>query len=322
MAFGDRIHKFGKALGKIDPFMGRLLGGDSEDRKKFAPQAQFYGGSEEQSRLSRNRMIEGSRGGTAQIASATQRANDAADYAGSELGSRSNRAETLGKQAQAGSVVAGQGFDRSVGDYRAGRSAVLGNAGTLEKMAADAPGTYQATAEKAFNNNQGRNTRAALATAAGHGAAGLRTALATSSQANADAAGQAEVTRAQEFNDLQQQRQNAVVNAAGIRSGVGTQDQNAATIYSGRQQQYDANAAQGNRDAANTDLARANVQQNAAQLGGQLGLGTQGQFLNAEGNLETAQLQANQKSEDQRQLSERQNYNKKWFPIMSSFNQA
>lgn len=319
MAFGDRFKKF---YGKIDPFGGKIFGFDKEDRKKFQPQAQHYGGSPEAAEAYRKQFNAGIQGGAGNIAAGIERSNDAAHLADRSLAENAATSRALLNRNVSRGDTAGSGFADSLGKYNAGRDAVLGNARTLEADAAALPQTYQQTADAAFRLNQDRNMRNALATSAGRGAAGLRTALATQGQANADAINQAELTRANEFNQLQQMKQNALVQAAGIRSGVGAQDQGAAGMYSGRQQAFDANALNANAQAGGFNLNRANVQQNAAGLQGQIGLSTQGQYIGALTGMEGDQLGANQKSEDQRQVYERQQYNKKWSPVMSLFNQA
>lgn len=317
MAFGDRFKKF---AGKIAPFGARnILGADKEDKEKLRPQAQFYGGDEEQSRIYRNEFKEGARAGSTQAQAGIDRTNSAANYAQQSLADRGTEASNLGADAQRKSAEAGGGFDRSIGDYRGGRDATLGNAAKLEASADNMAQEYQQTSDKAFALNQDRNQRSALSMAAGRGAAGLRTALATSSQANADAANQAEITRANEANQLIGMRNDARVNAAGIRSGVGTQDQNAANAYSGRQQTFDANALNANNQAGQFDVAGANVQQNAGALETNAGITSRGQYLGATQGMEGDQLSANQKNEDQRQVDERNRYNDKWM-VMSKFN--
>ena len=259
-------------------------------------ETQHYGGSEAKTNEYRNRFSAAATRGEAQANAGVERANQGARVADRSLASgevTSN--QLLNRNVDAGQR-AGEGFDKAIGDYGAGRGAILNNAGQLEADAATAAQDYKQTSDAAFRLNQDRNTRAALATAAGRGAAGLRTALASSSQANADAATQQQILQAQELNAIRQQRAEALATAAGIRAGVGAQDQNAAGIYSGRQQTNDANAIGLNAQGANIATQRAGVQQAAANLGAQVGTSQQGLNTGALTGLEETQLGSAQAS--------------------------
>ncbi|MFT3927435.1 MAG: hypothetical protein QM778_33185 [Myxococcales bacterium] len=324
MAFGDRLKgaagKLGEKWGKVDPFMGRILGGSAKDKKTLSPIAQYYGGSKEQGDAYRSQFQKGITGGQGNVDAGITRANDATDEASAGLNARSVASDYMLNRNLERGDEAGRGFDSSMTDYRAGRGAVLGAANKLETDADTLPDTYKQTSDRQFRLNQDRNTNAALALGSSGGAAGLRQALASSTQANADAAAQAEVTRAQEANELAQQQREARVDAATIRSNVGAQDQEAAGQYSGRQGQFVSEARANNEQGAGIDTNRATIRQNAANLQTQTGLSQQQEYLGALTGLEGAQLGANQKNEDQRQVDARNKYNDKWY-FMSKFNQ-
>lgn len=251
---------------------------------------QHYGGSEVKTNEYRKKFSDAADRGEARANSGVERANQAASVADRGLASSGATAKALLNRNIDAGDRAGQGFSQAIGDYGAGRGAILGNAGQLEADAATAAQDYKQTSDAAFRLNQDRNTRAALATAAGRGASGLRTALATSVAGNADAATQAQIVQAQELNAIRQQRADALATAAGIRAGVGAQDQNAAGIYSNRQQTNDANAITTNAQGAAIEGQRAGVQQAAANLGAQVGTSQQGLGTGALTGLEETQL--------------------------------
>lgn len=295
---GKGFAKAQKGFKVIDPLAGGLIFGSGKAPPK--PNPTYFGGSEEAANAYRGRFSNTARSGAAITNDAVSRLGTVTNAARNDLAGRSSDADTLQRRGIAGADRAGSGFDSSMSDYRAGRDATLGNASALESFGANAAQEYKQTADKQFAANQDRNQRSALAMAAGRGAAGLRTALASSTQANTEAANQAEITRAQQFNDMNQQRQNALVNAANIRAGVGSQDQGSAGQYSGRQLQYENNAQSGLQLGLNADVQRGQLGQNAAQIQGSFGGQREGLGTTAEVGVNTAQLAADQKNEEAR----------------------
>lgn len=140
-------------------------------------------------------------------------------------------------------------------DYNAGRGGILGSASALEGYAQGAAGEYQSGADAAAKASAERAQRNALAVAAGRGANSVRTALAGANAANAQGALDQQVVRAQEANQLNAMRNDAVAQAAGIRTNVGGMDQQAAA-------QQAANTAQAAQIRAGVGAA----DQQAAQI--------------------------------------------------------
>jgi hypothetical protein len=236
MGMWDTFKELANPIGPQSGPLGRMLGMDEKDKRKMDPQQQYWGGSKEAYDASIARYKAGASGGAAMADGAVDDARTAAAGARnaySALGGdwKEYNAEQSNEAAQADS-----GFDRSMADYRSGRAGVLNNAGRIEASAVGLPQSYQQTADRAFQLNQTRAERAAMAQGARGGAGGLRTAIASQAAAGADASAQAEIIRAQEFNDLQRQQRDAYATAAGIRAGQGAQDQGAGQIYAGRQQ--------------------------------------------------------------------------------------
>lgn len=276
------------------------------------PKEQFYGGSKEATEAARERYQSGTDSATGLTQSGLQYGAEVTDAARDQLGQDAqyarDYAQSQGRLAQAGEHL----FERSIWDYQGGRQGILDNAAALEQsgaadeIASNARGldsTYMQTAENAFRANQERNQRAALATAAGRGAAGLRAALATSTMANSDAAQQAEITRAQEFNQLQQMkqqglatagglRQQGLTAAAGIRSGVAAQDQGAASLGQTSAAQSYANQLAGAQQAAGITAQGAQIGQSQAAAQTSAGLTLHGNYLGAETGVDTAALGA------------------------------
>jgi hypothetical protein len=234
----------------------------------------------------------------------------------------------------------GAGSDQSLSNYNAGRGAILGgataleqaggrSAGMLEGYAQNAASEYQSAADKAFNASTERAQRQALGVAAGRGANSIRTALAGANAANQQANLDQQVVRAQEANQLNAMRNDAVAQAAGIRaqgiggaaqirSGLGDQDQAAAQIQAQRQQAAGGMAADALKTRAGIEQTTADYQMGglgaqqaleksntdvgmqAAGLESQVGGGMAGQFLGAEQAQQGAQLGANVQTELQR----------------------
>lgn len=312
MAFGDR---FKKVFSKVDPFAARMLGLDKEQRKKFAPKQQYWGGSEEESKRVRDMYEKGAlaahdvaREGVGGLRNAAATAK--ARYGELSEDARGQMAQAA-EQAQADRAQAlGAGAD-----YRAGRGGSLANVAKIEGIADTAPSEYQRTAQAAFNAQSDQAMRQALAMGARGGAAGLRTALAAGSQANAQALQQAQITQAQEMNELMALRQQAYGQAAGIRQGVGAQDLSAAGLYTGRE------------DAARTSrLAQQNVlgsavggsfgaQATAEQAAIGAGLAERAQNVGAMTNIGAAELGAAREQEAARQAYEKYQYTQNMFPL-------
>lgn len=299
---------------------GRLFGADEEDKAAMNPVAQHWGGSEFRANLERGYLRGEETAGKQQVEAGNKAADDAAARAGQGLDASGQDAGNMMGLNWKRSKNAQTSMDNSMGQYQGVRGGVLSEADKISQDADTMGDDYRRTADLQFKANQDANARNAMSIGAGRGAAGLRTALASSTAANAQAASNAEVTRANEENQINQSRINARQAAAGIRSGVGTQDQNAASMYSGRQAQFDQNAIGLNAQRAGMTVDSANLAQNAAAQRAQTGLAQQTNYSAARNDMESAQLAANQKNEDQRQVAARNNYNDKWF-IMSRFNQ-
>jgi hypothetical protein len=214
--------------------------------------------------------------------SQTERGYANASY--KDLGSQNT---TLRNQQFMQGGAYGAGADRSIGDYNTGRGAILAGASELEGYARNAGAEYQSGADKAFAASQQRNQQQALGLAAGRGANSIRTALATSQSANAQGALDQQVVKAQEANQLNAMRNQAVTSAAGIRSGVGGMDQSAAGMQAQRQQQ--ANAQVAGYQNQNAGIVQANTQAGQANIANQAAVSNQ----DAQVGLATGQLRSN-----------------------------
>lgn len=162
----------------------------------------------------------------------------------------------------------GAGADQAVGNYNSGRGAILGGADQLEGYAQNAASEYQSAAAAQAQADANRTQKNALGVAAGRGASAVRTALAGANASNQQSALNGQAIRAQEANQLNSMRNQAVAQAAGIRSGVGGMDQQAAGLQAQRQQNANAQVAGYQNQLAG--LAQANTQagqQNVAQQG-------------------------------------------------------
>jgi hypothetical protein len=315
MGMWDTFKELANPIGPQSGPLGRMLGMDEKDKRKMDPQQQYWGGSKEAYDASIARYKAGASGGAAMADGAVDDARTAAAGARnaySALGGdwKEYNAEQSNEAAQADS-----GFDRSMADYRSGRAGVLNNAGRIEASAVGLPQSYQQTADRAFQLNQNRAERAAMAQGARGGAGGLRTAIASQAAAGADASAQAEIIRAQEFNDLQRQQRDAYATAAGIRAGQGAQDQGAGQIYAGRQQNSYANLAGGLGARGGLVGATYAAESDAARLGAEVGAGREANYLGAETAANAAQLGSSREYESARQSNEKRNYTNKWFPL-------
>jgi hypothetical protein len=313
MAFGDRFKKF---YGKIDPFGGRMFGFDKDDRKKFAPKQQYWGGSKDYAERTRGRNEAEVRNAGDTVRTGIERSNTAADDASQRYGRLEGRASF--EQNRAGERAAEE------------RASALGSAGRMTgvadtEMAQDrsrmlALGDnlsrdYQRTADAQLRASQDSTQRQALAQGSRGGAGGLRAALAGSLNANQQAATQAQITNAQEQNQLMGMKADMYSRAndiSGARAGIYG---NAAGLYSGREdaarnyalaQQGVQGTAVGGRYGAQADAA-------TKEIGA--GTAARGQFLGAEGTQGSAELNAAREQEAARQANEKANYTQKWFPL-------
>jgi hypothetical protein len=215
---------FGKFMHKV----GSFLGGK-------APKQKPYGGSEEQYKKYQESYGKGEAGGNAMVQRGVSGAKESGESTAKALegvaGQQDKLAAGYGKVATtAGAAQAearGQ-YNTSRSDYLSGRTATLNNAQAVERLANNLPQNYQQTAERQLAVNQGRNVRAAMSAGAAGGAGGIRNAVASAASANADAAAQAEITRAQEYNQLTGMQAGMYGQAAGIRGDVGGRDLGAA----------------------------------------------------------------------------------------------
>ncbi len=270
-------------------------------RGRRKPEKQYYGGSQEKYQEYQNAYADMAERGGRQADWATIHSQDAADKADQRYGQLGQDVADFGAAQGDRAKEANQGIGQSMDDYQAGRRGVLNNAAAIERGARNLQSDYQTTADRQFQLNQNRSQRAALATGARGGASGIRQALSSSTMANADAAAQAEITRANEMNQLAQMKQNAYAQAANIRAGQGAQDQSAGQIYAGREQNSYANQA-GSYGMRGDIIGQRNAaQQGAAQLEATVGMGHEGNYLGAQTGMETAQLNAAREREAQRQ---------------------
>jgi hypothetical protein len=274
------------------------------------PRKQYYGGSEEAYKEAQQRTQAGIDAGAGMADQGVEQGYAAADAASEQYGQLTSAQENFRHEQDRLGQRSERGFDKNMQNYGAGRGAILDNASALEADAANMAQSYQQTADSAFRANQSKSTRQAAALASRGGAAGLRAALAGQQQANADAQAQAEITRANEFNQIAGMRQNALQSAAGIRSGVGAQDQSAAGVYSNRQQGADANTISANAGIANNIAGAAGTQQNAAALGASTGASREQAYMDAQQNMENAQLNTARENEQQRLAQRSQRFNR------------
>ena len=313
--------KFVRFLSKMDPFTSRILG-SKESKKDFAAQnaqQQYYGGSQAASQGYQDKYARGQTAGGALTQDALKNSGfiqNANERTNADLRSQFG---TFGNDQGQFASQAGQGFDQSAQNYGQARDLVLGSAGEIAQNARNAPDQFMRTDQAQFQAQQDSNQRAALAMGATGGAAGLRSALATSADANAAASQNANIARANQYNQLLGLQQQGLAQAAGLQSGVGAQDQGMAGLQSNRQlnafgQQANALAQQGNLSNATAQIG---LQQ--ANMGVGAGLTTQGQYLGAEQGMNTAQLAGAQAYDALRQQDAKRNYDNKWRPMKRIF---
>ncbi len=194
----------------------------------------------------------------------------------------------------------GQALGANMANYDASRGAILGNASQLEQLANNAPANYMKTDQAAFAAQQDAGARQAMAISAQGGAGGLRSALATNAASGAQAQQQANITRANEYNQLLGMQQSGIASASNIRSGLAAQDQSAAGLYAGREQAAAGQQGSLMRDQAGTAQNDAAIGMEAATLRTNTGLGQQTANLDSRANMENSQLNAGRESEKQR----------------------
>lgn len=278
-------------------FLDKVFGSNSPKR--------YYGGSKEAYQAFQERYASGEDRGTSMMNAGVDDASRASYTADKRYGIVANQNQGLIGQFDSVGDKAGRQMTRTLGDYNAsradyeaGRGGILGNARAMERSAANMPSQYQRTAEREFALNQQANTRAAVSAAtSGGGALAMRNALAAAASGNANAAAQAEITRANEYNQLIGMQNAARAQAAGIRTGVAGMDQ-ASAAQAGSMAQYMGNrqlaayGAQGGILGQQADLIRnqAGINLAAAGMKTNAGLATQGQYLDAQTAMESAQL--------------------------------
>jgi len=313
MAFGDRFKNF---YGKIDPFGGRMFGFDKKDREKFKPEQQYAGGSKEASERMQQRYEQGTQAGGETMRAGLDRTNAAADDAAERYGRIEGNAKLEQTKAQdragedRGQALGSAGQMTGVADKEMGQDRQR-----MLQMADNASKDYQRTADRQLALSQDSTQRQALAQGSRGGAGGLRAAMAGSLNANQQAASQAQITNAQEQNQLMQTKADLYGKAHDVSANRASVYGNAAGLFSQRE------------DAArNQGLAQQGIQGNAvggrfgaqSTAGGQetgAGVATRGQYLGAETGKTNAELNAAREYEQQRQQDEKANYTQEWFPL-------
>lgn len=311
-------------LNKMFPFGSRIFGSKAskKDLEDQRAQQQYYGGSEEAMQGYQDKYARNQDAAATRVNDALQQSGYVQDANETTNAHLQGQFSKFAKQQQGLAGQARQGFDQSAQNYGQARDLVLGSANELAQNARNAPGQFMQTDQAQFQAQQDANQRAALALGATGGAGGLRSALATSAGANSAASQQANITRANQFNQLMGLQQQGLAQAAGLQSGVGAQDQGMAGLQSNRQlsaygQQANAYAQQGN---LSNSTAQIGLQ--SANMGVGAGLTTQGQYLGAEQGMNTAQLAGNQAYDALRQQDEKRDYDNKWRPLKRIFGGA
>jgi hypothetical protein len=310
-----------RGYGKADPFLGRVLGFDKEDRDKYKPQQQYAGGSKEASEAMQARYEKGQAAGGKIMREGIGRTNEAADDAsrGYDRLRGNARAQQVAAQDRAYdasrrtlsnanklSDVAGQ-------DMAQDRQRMLGMADTAAQ-------NYQRTANSQLAMSQDSTQRQALAQGSRGGAGGLRAALAGSLNANQQAAGQAQITNAQEQNQIMGMKADLYGKANEISNQRAGVYGNMASMFSGREgaERNNALAQQGVQGNAITGAYNAQAGAGANATGA--GVATRGQYLGAETAKTAAELGAAREAELQRQQNEKSEYTREWHPLKGMFN--
>jgi hypothetical protein len=279
------------------------------------PREQYYGGSKEAYEQKQVDYDAGARRGEAIARQGVSDARGAAADAGAAYGRLDNNLQNFETQQAYDAQSANRGFQGSMGDYDQGRGAILAGASAMERDANNMKRDYQQTAQAQFDASRDATQRSALALGSRGGASGLRSAMAGSTNANAAAAGQAQITQAQEMNQLAAAQQQARAAAAGIRSGVGAQDQAAASQFAGRQQNAYGNQANAIAQRSGNVGANAQIAQSAGQLGAQTGAAMQGQYMDSATAMETAALNSSREAEQMRLDRQKQRYSRITDPM-------
>jgi hypothetical protein len=312
---------FKGAYGKMDPVLGRILGFDKDDKDKFKPQQQYAGGSKAASEAMQARYERGQAAGGKTMREGIDRTNEAADRASRGYGRLAGNArnEELASRDRAYDAnrrtlsnanrlndVAGQ-------DMKQDRQRLLG-------MADSAAGDYQRTANSQLALSQDSTQRQALAQGSRGGAGGLRAALAGSLNANQQAASQAQITNAQEQNQIMDMKSNLYGKAADVSANRANVYGQAASLFSGREDAARANALAQQGVQGNAITGAYNAQGAAGANATGAGVATRGQYLGAENAKTSAELGAAREYEQQRQQNAKDEYKREWMPLQGMFN--
>ena len=262
--------------------------------KPKGPEQQWYGGSEEANERLQKRDEERMGAAREEVGAEGNRLTGVAGKGSDRLSGVGNQAIEAGKGFAADSKNSQRDYRSAMGQYNAGRDAIFDNASALEKSAAELPSKYQGTADLAFKQNANFATRSAVgAASAGRGGAlAKRNALAAASSANAQAQGQAAITRAQETNAMIGMQAQMRGQAAAIRGDVGARDISAGGIGANLAAQQAAlqNSTYGTAANAYAQGTSAEVEASKARLG--VAANQEQAYLGAEGNRNIAQLTA------------------------------
>lgn len=325
MGFGDKLKGVWEGMkegyGKADPFLGRVLGFDKKDRDKFKPEQQYAGGSKAASAAMQARFERGQNAAGKTMREGIDRTNAAADKASRGYGRLAGNArnEELASRERAYDAnrrtlsnanklndVAGQ-------DMSQDRQRLLG-------MADSAAQNYQRTANSQLAASQDSTQRQALAQGSRGGPGGLRAALAGSLNANQQAASQAQITNAQEQNQINDLKSNLYGKAADVSANRANVYGQAATLFSGREDAARNNALAQQGVQGNAVTGAYNAQAGAGANATGAGVATRGQYLGAESSKTAAELGAAREAELQRQQNEKANYTNTWMPLKGLFN--
>jgi hypothetical protein len=318
MAFGDKFKKF---YSKIDPFGGRVFGFDKEDREKYDPQKQYAGGSKEASKRMQERYEAGTRVGAETMREGLDRTNAAADDASRRYGRLEGNANMQQRGAQERAYDANRRTlsnanklnDVAGQDMSQDRQRLLG-------MADSAAQNYQRTANSQLAASQDSTQRQALAQGSRGGAGGLRAALAGSLNANQQAASQAQITNANEQNQIMDMKSNLYGKAADVSANRANVYGQAANLFSGREGAERQNAIAQQGIQGNAVTGRYNAQAGAGANATGAGLATRGQYLGAETAKTAAELGASREYELQRQQNKKDDYTRENMPLKGLFN--
>ncbi len=312
---------FKSFLNKAFPFGSRIFGSKAskKDFEEQRAQQQYYGGSQDAYQGYQQKYGQGvEKGGGLLGQGLAQSHNTALDNRVQNENTR-NQFGSFGAGQQNAAAQANAGFGQSAQNYDQARNLVLGSANQLQQFAQNAPSQYMKTDAAAFQAQQDSNQKAALSLGATGGAAGMRSALASSTDANMGASQNANINRANQYNQLLGMQQSALTNAGSLYSGVGAQDQGLAGLQSNRELNAYGNQANALAQQGNLSNATAQIGLQQANMGVGAGLTTQGQYLGAEQNANTSQLASNQAYDALRQQDEKRDYDNTWRPMKRIF---